>query len=191
MPVLDHFSLLAPLYEKFIPPPRAVDWQTLLRLPIGGKILDAAGGTGRVAQLLTGSAGTVVVLDVSLRMLGEACLKGGLVPTGGTGENLPFREGAFERILMVDAFHHLANQRQCAVELWRVLQPGGRLVIEEPDIDSFLVKGIALGEKLFLMRSHFWRAEKIAGLFGGLPAVVQVIRHSNAVWVIVDRQTAD
>jgi len=187
MPILDHFGLLAPLYEKFIPPPSTVDWQTLLRLPIYGRVLDVAGGTGRVAQLLVGSAGAVVVLDVSLRMLDEVRLKGSLHPAGGSGEQMPFATGAFERILMVDAFHHLADQRQCAAELWRVLQPGGRLVIEEPDIDTFAVKGIALGEKLLLMRSHFWRPEKIAGLFGGLAAEVRIVRKSGAAWIIVDR----
>jgi demethylmenaquinone methyltransferase/2-methoxy-6-polyprenyl-1,4-benzoquinol methylase len=90
MPILDHFSLLAPVYEKFIPPPAATDWQTLLRLPVQGSILDACGGTGRVAQLLTGSAGQVVVCDGSLRMLDEARQKGGLGPTCGLGEELPF-----------------------------------------------------------------------------------------------------
>jgi demethylmenaquinone methyltransferase/2-methoxy-6-polyprenyl-1,4-benzoquinol methylase len=122
-------------------------------------------------------------------MLDEAHLKGGLHLTGGSAEQMSFCDGAFERILMVDAFHHLADQRQCAVELWRVLQPGGRLVIEDPDIDTFAVKGIALGEKLLLMRSHFWRAEKIASLFGRLDAAVHIVRNSGAVWVIVDRQT--
>lgn len=187
MPLIDHFSLLAPLYEKLIPPPAATAWPDLLRLPTAGAVLDVCGGTGRVAQLLTGSAGPLVVLDASLGMLGEARQKGGLAPTAGAGEELPFPAGAFERILMVDAFHHVMDPQRCAQEMWRVLKVGGRLVIEEPDIDNFWVKGIALGEKLLLMRSHFWRAEKIAALFAHLPAEVRILRKAGAVWITVDR----
>ncbi len=192
MPIMDHFGLLAPVYEKLIPPPTATDWEKMLRLPVDGRILDACGGTGRVAQRLVRAARQVVVLDVSFPMLKEAQRKGGLLfSCGGVCEELPFEDGAFERILMVDAFHHLGDPRRCATELWRVLSPGGRLVIEEPDIDTWLVKGIALGEKFLLMRSHFWRAEKIAGLFDGLPAEVHIFRQASGVWVTVDRQIRD
>lgn len=46
----------------------------------------------------------------------------------------------------------------------RVLKPGGRLVIEEPDINRFPVKLIALGEKLALMGSHFYSPQQISYL---------------------------
>ena len=66
---------------------------------------------------------------------------------------------------MIDALHHVINQRQTGKELWRVLAPGGRLVIVEPDIHKFSVKMLALGEKLLLMRSHFLTGEEIGSLF--------------------------
>ena len=56
---------------------------------------------------------------------------------------------------MVDALHHVIHQGQTAREMYRVLKPGGRIVIEEPDIRKFGVKLIAVAEKLLLMRSHF------------------------------------
>ncbi len=56
---------------------------------------------------------------------------------------------------MVNALHHVCNQQETVNELWRTLQPGGRIVIEEPDVRTFAVKLFALGEKLALMRSHF------------------------------------
>ena len=36
------------------------------------------------------------------------------------------------------------------------------MIIEEPDIRNFLVKLVAIGEKILLMRSHFLEPEKIA-----------------------------
>ncbi len=56
---------------------------------------------------------------------------------------------------MMDALHHMSFQKQAIGELWRVLKPGGRIVIIEPDIRRFVVKLIAIGEKIILMESHF------------------------------------
>ncbi len=65
---------------------------------------------------------------------------------------------------MVDALHHIIDHRQTIQDLWRVLAPGGILIIEEPDIRLFGVKLLALAEKLALFRSHFLSSSTIAGL---------------------------
>ena len=51
------------------------------------------------------------------------------------------------------------------IELFRVLKPGGTIVVKEPDIKTFAVKVIAIGEKVLGMRSHIISGEKIAGMF--------------------------
>ena len=38
---------------------------------------------------------------------------------------------SFERVIMVDALHHVYNHARAAAELWRFVKPGGRIVIEE------------------------------------------------------------
>ncbi len=190
MPVIDHFGLLAPYYERFIHPPQDIDWPALLNLSHSQTILDVGGGTGRVAQLIFGNGHKVFVLDASLQMLAQAQAKGYLQSACGFSERLPFPSQSFERILMVDAFHHLGDQAASGQELWRILRPGGRLVIEEPDIHQFSVKLIALGEKMMLMRSHFWPAEKIASLFKNLPCQVIISHKNGSVWIIVDRDSA-
>jgi SAM-dependent methyltransferase len=188
MPALGHFDLLAPLYEKIFRPGDPQDLCARLRLPVTGALLDAGGGTGRVAQLLRGQAGRIVVADLSRPMLAEANKKEWLNPVCALSEKLPFPEGFFERMLMVDAFHHVLSQRQTARELWRVLQPGGRLVIEEPDLDSFPVKLIAIAEKLALMRSHFLPPRRIAGLFQIPGAHVTVETGNHNAWIIVEKE---
>ncbi len=67
MPLIDHFSILAPLYEHFIPlrnPDRLIQ---MTGLPVQGALLDAGGGTGRVAKALRGLAGPIVVADPIVR----------------------------------------------------------------------------------------------------------------------------
>ena len=184
---IDHFGLLAPFYERFIHPPHDTDWSGLLHLTHGQNILDVGGGTGRVSQLVSSNGHKIVILDASIQMLAEAQIKNHLQTTCALSETIPFPSKSFDRILMVDAFHHLEDQAASALEMWRILRPGGRLVIEEPDIRQFNVKLIALGEKLLLMRSHFWQAEKIANLFQNLPCQIQIDRKNGSVWIIVDR----
>jgi len=183
----DHFDLLAPLYDRLIRPPANSRLQEVAGLPIHGRLLDLGGGTGRITSRLHGMAGMLLVADTSRKMLKEAQQKGGLLAVACGAEQLPFRKESFERILIVDAFHHLADQRASLEECLRVLAPAGWLVIEEPDIDRFAVKLIALAERLALFRSRFWRAEAIATKLQGLGMQVQITRENQAAWVVAER----
>lgn len=187
MPLLDHFDILAPLYDHLISPPDERRIIRLARLPVKGLLLDVGGGTGRISQYLVGSANQVIVLDSSFRMLSQAKTKNGLRPVVSAAEELPFPDHAFERIVMVDAFHHLADQSMSMLELWRVLKPGGVLVVEEPDIRHFAVKLVALAEKLALFRSHFLSAERIADRLHGYGAKTQIHREKPNVWVVAEK----
>ncbi|MBT3392006.1 MAG: class I SAM-dependent methyltransferase [Chloroflexi bacterium] len=186
--MFDHFSILAPVYEKFIQPkPPEYLWE-LAKLPTSGALLDAGGGTGRVAQFMSAKASQVVVADLSFDMLRQAKQKDRLLATCSHSERLPFADGYFERIIMIDALHHVCDQEETARELWRVLAPGGYLVIEEPDLRTFAVKLIALAEKLALMRSHFLTPPQIAQLFNGLNAQTHIERDGYIAWVVVQKQ---
>ncbi len=183
----DHFDLLAPFYDRLIRPPDDDRLAELAGLPIQGRLLDAGGGTGRIARRLVGLAGTVTIADASLPMLSAARRTARLEAVASQAEELPFAEGTFARAVMVDAYHHVADQGGTLRELWRVLERGGRLVVEEPDIDTWAVRLIALGERLLLMRSHFERAEVIAGRLSALGAAVSVHRERNTAWVLAEK----
>lgn len=184
---LDHFGILAPVYEAFIHPQDPQKLKALVPDLPQGILLDAGGGTGRIAQFLHSKAAQIIVADESFDMLREAHKKDGIQTVQTWTERLPFRDGLFDCIIMVDALHHVSDQAQTASELWRVLKPGGWIIIEEPDINFFRVKMIALAEKLALMRSHFLPPGQIVDLFAGMGSKNRIVTEDTQAWIIIEK----
>jgi demethylmenaquinone methyltransferase/2-methoxy-6-polyprenyl-1,4-benzoquinol methylase len=160
----NHFNLIADFYDRAGPFRISKQLFELLSLSPDQRLLDAGGGTGRISAVLLSMVKSVYIADPSLGMNHRSADKG--FPTVcAQAEFLPFSSGRFDRVIMVDALHHVLDQRKTAYELFRVLVPGGRIVIVEPNIHQFIVKVIAIGEKALLMRSHFLTGVNIAGLF--------------------------
>jgi demethylmenaquinone methyltransferase/2-methoxy-6-polyprenyl-1,4-benzoquinol methylase len=181
MPAFDHFAAIAPIYAR-VTYSKVEVMREFAELPVSGRLLDVGGGTGRVSSALRDLVDESVIVDVSFGMLDKAD-RSTLKPVCGGSESLPFADNSFERVIMVDALHHVIHHADSAREMFRVLKPGGLLVIEEPDIRTFGVKLIALAEKLLLMRSHFLDADQIAKLF---PAGEKTVKAKDGnVWVIV------
>ncbi len=185
--MIDHFDALAPLYDRLIGPPDPARLRALLDLPTTGWVLDAGGGTGRIAAQLRALAGNLVLLDRSLPMLRQAQGKS-LWPIQGDVTRLPFPHAYFDRIAVVDALHHFADQRATIGELLRVLRPGGRLVIEEPDIARVAVKLVALAERLALMGSHFSTPTEICAMVVAHGAQARIASDGGfAAWVVAEK----
>lgn len=182
-----HFDLLAPFYNRLMRPPDVGPLAKALGLPAAGWLLDVGGGTGRVSRLLAPWVGGVVVCDASQQMLARARLDG-LDVVLGYAERLPFADGAFGRVLVVDALHHFRSQRLAAREFARVLAPGGRLLVSEPDITDPRVRLVALAERLAQMDSHFLPAERIAAMLAAR-GLTPRITHTDATstWIIADK----
>jgi ubiquinone/menaquinone biosynthesis C-methylase UbiE len=181
MPAFDHFAAIAPLYAR-VSYSKAGVLSEIAALPVSGRLLDVGGGTGRVSSTIRDLVDEVIIADVSFGMLDKAD-RSSLKPVCGGSESLPFADGSFERVIMVDALHHVIHHADSAREMFRVLKPGGLLIIEEPDIRTFGVKLIALAEKLLLMRSHFLTPDQIVKLF---PDGKKSIRaEDGTAWVVV------
>jgi len=179
-----HFDLIARFYDRVIGVPDSDRLAGYLALEPDLTLLDAGGGTGRVAEYLRPLCRRVVVSDLSLPMLEQARQKNGLLPLAAHVERLPFADGTFERIVVVDALHHFCNREEALADLTRVLAPGGIMVIEEPDITRIAVKLLALAENLALMGSRFLRGEKIAAILEKRGLTARIERNGHVMWII-------
>jgi ubiquinone/menaquinone biosynthesis C-methylase UbiE len=164
-----------------------VDLLEHLNLNNQSSVLDVGGGTGRIAQTLLPHAANVTVVDVSQKMLQEAVLKPGLKVAMAGSEALPYPAESFDAVLMVDAFHHVIDQQQTLMELFRVVKLGGVIVVKEPDIKTFAVKVISIFEKVLGMRTHIISGEQIAGMFAACCKEASVFRKEYTVWVVVKK----
>jgi ubiquinone/menaquinone biosynthesis C-methylase UbiE len=94
------------------------------------RILDVGTGTGHFALDLAERGGMVVGVDLSRSMLTVAR---GKDPSArlvrGDAAALPLRDMAFDLVFSVTMLEFVARPQQAVSHLWRVVRPGGRLVI--------------------------------------------------------------
>jgi len=186
-----HFDIVARVYDRLMLPADPDRLRDLLQLPAPVNLLDAGGGTGRASIPLRPLVNRLVISDLSMGMLRQAGKTRGLSAVRAHAERLPFPDAGFERILVVDALHHFCDASEALGDLLRVLKPGGRLVIEEPNIRRFAVRLVALAERLALMGSRFYTAGEIVamvkthGLSGRIHSPDGLI-----FWVVVEKPPA-
>jgi len=120
----------------------------------GMRLLDVATGTGllaRGAARIVGRSGRVIGVDPSRGMLLEAQKALPASPlVQGRAEGLPFRDAMFDMLSMCFALRHVPDLDVAFGEYYRVLKPGGRLlVIEVSRPDSAILRA--------MIRIHFQR----------------------------------
>jgi SAM-dependent methyltransferase len=64
------------------------------------------------------------------------------------GRRTPFRDNEFDRVVIVDFLEHIKSDREFIEELFRVIKPGGALIINVPHIKNSLLRKlrIAIGQ---------------------------------------------
>ncbi len=182
------FDLLGPFYDHVIGPKTPEELSEPLKLPAEGWLLDAGGGTGRASAGLDGEIDHQVICDLSMPMLREAQSKGvhNLVQASVT--HLPFAAETFARIMVIDALHHMPDQKTTVGEMLRTLKVSGRLLIEEPDIRLFGVKLIALAEKLAWMKSKFYSPPQIKAMTESYGATAHIGSDGKgSAWIMADK----
>jgi demethylmenaquinone methyltransferase/2-methoxy-6-polyprenyl-1,4-benzoquinol methylase len=98
----------------------------------GERILDVAAGTGTSSVALARSGATVIALDFSPGMVAEGRRKHKKIEfIEGDAQRLPFPDNQFDAVSISFGLRNVADPKAALAEMFRVLKPGGRLVVCE------------------------------------------------------------
>src|SRR5690606_32429052 len=109
-------------------------WQTI-RAPApqpGERVLDVAAGTGKSSAAIAKSGASVVAVDFSAGMIAVGRKKHPDIEfVEGDAMKLPFRAGEFDAVTISFGLRNVAKPLKALKEMYRVLKPGGRIVVCE------------------------------------------------------------
>lgn len=132
-----YFDELAGKFGRHYVPGRS--WQglaeALLKLLPPLVIADLGAGEGTFSQLLAQRAQRVIAVDNSEKMVefgAELARKHGvknLEYRAGDLEALPVEDGSVDVAFFSQSLHHAQHPQRAVKEAWRILKPGGRIVV--------------------------------------------------------------
>ncbi len=155
MPRTEPFELFAEDYESWFERHKNVYLAELRavkpHIPDSGLGVEIGVGTGRFAEPL----GIKIGVEPSDRMA-EIARKRGISVIKGIAEDLPFPDSSFDFALMVTTICFVDDPIKAISEAYRILKPGGRLIIGYVDRESPIGKLYERNR----FKSRFYRVAK-------------------------------
>ncbi len=96
-------------------------------LEIGCGVGDYCGELSRFCDII----GVDISVQIAASRFGNRFLR-------ASGERLPFRDNAFDKVVCVNVIEHVFDPAKLLSEISRVLGPGGTLALTTPDINSLM-----------------------------------------------------
>jgi SAM-dependent methyltransferase len=98
----------------------------------GQRVLDIGPNRGYGSKILAPAARLLVAVDLDLAMAREASRAARIPAVQANGEELPFPDAAFDRVVAFQVVEHVWDDRRFLSEILRVLRPGGLFLLSTP-----------------------------------------------------------
>jgi 2-polyprenyl-3-methyl-5-hydroxy-6-metoxy-1,4-benzoquinol methylase len=106
-------------------------------LDLGGDVLDFGAGTGLLSLRLSGSGRFRTVSCVDLMPRPAAISESIVWRSGDLNTPAPFSSESFDVVIGAEVIEHLENSRAIGREWYRLLRPGGTLILSTPNNESW------------------------------------------------------
>ena len=106
----------------------------------GEKILDLGCGIGYLLSLFNPSEGQLYGMDMSWEsaLTAKKQVHGFIIR--GDGQELPFKEGTFDRVIFADVIEHIPDDNASIKEIVRVSRTNTKIVISTPALEGLITR---------------------------------------------------
>ena len=153
----------------------------LAGLPAGASVLDMGAGAGEALTLLREQGYLARGIDLAPR--GEGVVQGDFL-------HAPFPDGSFDAVFSQCAFFVSGDQPGALREVWRLLRPGGTLLLsdvffENPEV-LLRVAGFAIKHKEDMTAE--WKEYYLAALWRSDEICCDIPRGKCGYWLIIGKK---
>lgn len=153
-------------------------------------LLDLGAGTCHYANYFARTIPYVVAFDESEEMLayGHSSVN---VQLGSLTDPLPFPDNSYEVVLLSDVIHHIPQQHHVALlqEIYRVVAPGGRLVLYDFHRKSAKTRFLHLFEfLLFRQRLHYYTCNEMEALLSIQFTITRSIKDGHTYLILCSKK---
>lgn len=149
----------------------------------GLRCLDIGGDNGVVSALLRRRGGTWTSADLDAQSVAAIRAVVGADVVQLTGGPLPFADGAFDRVVVMDGLEHVQDDAGFAREIARITKPGGEALFHVPlRKDSWLRRfriGIGQTDEAHGHLRPGYTVEELAGVLGERYEIVAARTYSK------------